>query len=118
MPFYEGPQLAQTTSPCLLGNNPAALEQGQSRNTPDTHFGSNVRAIVHVDFGNGQLFTKFIGDRLKHGSNRLAGATPGCPEVNQYGAITLNNRLLKIYICYFYHVAHRQPPRYKTCFEH
>src|SRR5882757_3662293 len=82
-------ELAQQRSLALCADDPlyrgTVLEQDQRRDGDHLEVPRGGRIRVDVDLGDGQGACLLGGDLLEHGSDHLARAAPGGPEVHQYG---------------------------------
>src|SRR5205823_14468159 len=69
------------------------------------------RTAVHVHFSDLHFALICGGHFVHHRRQHLARSTPGCPEVDHYRLVALQNFLVKISICYFKnsHALHESP---------
>src|ERR1041385_1734338 len=89
----------------------AAFEDQQSRDPAHTIALRGCRTAVHVHFPDLHFALICGGHFVHHRRQHLAWAAPGCPEIDHYRLVALQNFLVKIAICYFKnsHALHEVP---------
>ena len=93
----------------------AVFEDEQSRDAHHAQFGGSHRVVVDVELHDLEASLIFIRQFFQCRSNGKAGATPGCPEVEKYGHIRLQDFLVKVSISYIHDMGggHRLSPWFR-----
>ena len=73
----------------------AALEHHQRWDAADAVLTGDVGVFVGIQLEDLDLTIEFLGDFFDDGSHHAAGATPGCPEVDQNRDVALQDVLLE-----------------------
>jgi len=58
--------------------------------------GGEARILVHVELGDPHFSGVFLRELFKRRRDHSARATPGCPEIDEYGLIALQYQLIEI----------------------
>jgi chromate reductase, NAD(P)H dehydrogenase (quinone) len=81
---------------CVLADDFAVLEDQQGRDAADLILARRRRIVVNVHLGDGDLPAHLFRQRLERGRDLLAGPAPLGPEVDQHGALGLEDEHLEI----------------------